>query len=247
MTPREFCRWLRTQPGFNLPLVLSMYDRLNKDYESFMEVFADPLDPVPLEQTLDEYLGGLPNQLDGANCIQAVREAGHEEVLEALYRTFFKRVDNKKWCIWLCGQRSSGKSSVIRLLEEIFSCEPIVWQRNMVTTSGKNKAWPTQICTCEEFAWRHALDGDMLDKTLQLLEGRGGDIRNNFYTKYTPKQYKHTFFLVASNQLPDMASEAQKNTDAHKYQWLPIESRTDIVILQESFAGTTNKLPYNAH
>ena len=93
-------------------------------------------------------------------------------MIEALYRTFFKRVDNKKWCIWLCGTRSSGKSSVIRLLEEIFSCEPIAWQKGMVTTSGRNKEWPTQLCTCEEFAWRFALDEDMVDKTLQLFEGK---------------------------------------------------------------------------
>jgi len=167
-----------------------MHERLSKDYESFMAVFADPLDPVPLEQTLDEYLAKLPEQLDGASCIQAIKAAMHEEVLQAIYRTYFKRADSKKWCIWLYGRRSSGKSSVIRLLEEIFSCEPIAWQRAMVTTNGRNKAWPTQLCTCEEFAWRHALDGDMLDKTLQLLEGRGGDIRHNFYTKYTPKQFQ---------------------------------------------------------
>jgi len=43
-----------------------------------------------------------------------------------------------------------------------------------------------------------------------------------------------------------MASEAQRNTDAHKHQWLPLESRIEIVPLQESFAGKTSKLPYDA-
>lgn len=184
-----------------------MHDRFNKDYEAYMEWFADPKPSIPLEQTLDDYLAKLPVPLDGSSCIQTIKRAGHEQVLNAIYRTFFKRVDSKKWCIWLCGQRSSGKSSATRLLEEIFCTEAIAWQRTMVTTDGKNKEWPTQICTCEEFAWHHAMNGDMLDKTLQLFEGRGGDIRNNFYTKYTPKQFKQTFFIVSSNSLPEMASD----------------------------------------
>ena len=52
-----------------MTLALSMHDRLNKDYASYMEIFAEPLAPVALLQTLDEYLAKLPVQLDGTSCI----------------------------------------------------------------------------------------------------------------------------------------------------------------------------------
>ena len=79
-----------------------------------------------------------------------------------------------------------------------------------------------------------------------MFEGRGGDIRNNFYTKYTPKQFKQTFFIVSSNSLPEMANDYQRDTDTHKHQWLPLESRVDIVMLEESFAGKTKEFVYDA-
>ena len=120
-----------------------MHERINKDYDSFMELYADPLPSVPLTETLLAYLEKLPKQLDGGACIRVIDAAAHGDVLRAVYRTFFKREDAKKWCVLLVGAHSSGKSSVVRLLEEIFSCEPIVWQRAMITTSGRNKNWPT--------------------------------------------------------------------------------------------------------
>ena len=108
-----------------------------------MALYADPPPAVSLTETLLAYLNKQPRRLDGAECIRVVEAAAHGEVLRAVYRTFIKREDPKKWCVLLVGKHSSGKSSVVRLLEEIFSCEPIARQRAMITTAGRNKDWPT--------------------------------------------------------------------------------------------------------
>ena len=70
-------------------------------------------------------------------------------------------------------------------------------------------------------------------------EGRGGDIRHNFFAKHAPKQYRGTFFILASNRLPDMAEKPARPSAAHDEQWLPLASRAEIVMLRESFAGKT--------
>ena len=77
----------------------------------------------------------------------------------------------------------------------------------------------------------------MWDKTLQLFEGKGGDIRENLYAKYTTKCFAGCYFIIASNRLPDMAVNI--NTSAYKEQWLPLESRINLVHLPETFTGRT--------
>ena len=175
-----------------------------------MEVFAAEPDRVSLYETLHGYLDQQVKPPNGTDCVQTIETAHHGEVLQAIYKTFFKRANQKKWCVWLKGVYSTGKSTVIRFLEEIFSCTAVVWQPNVLTQQRikgkKAKDWATQICTCEEFNFHIALSESNFDKTLQLFEGRGAYIKGNLYVKYEPKLFEETFFIIASNRLPEMAS-----------------------------------------
>ena len=51
-----------------------------------------------------------------------VIDAGHYNAVKAIIDTFFFRKDKKKWCVWLHGKTSSGKSSLIARMKPIFSC-----------------------------------------------------------------------------------------------------------------------------
>ena len=72
---------------------------------------------------------GLTAKLATGVCV----EAGHGDVLESLYFTMFGQIDAKKYCIWLWGDRSTGKSTVMGFLAEIFNVETVSWQSRIIT------------------------------------------------------------------------------------------------------------------
>lgn len=75
-----------------------------------------------MTETLNEYIDENEPE-DGTDYKASVLKivtAGHEEVLETIRETFFQRLDHKKRLVWLYGSRNTGKSTLIRYLEQIF-------------------------------------------------------------------------------------------------------------------------------
>jgi len=64
--------------------------------------------------------------------------------------------------------------------------------------------------TLPEFNIDEALKGATLPNVLQLFEGEGAPVKANLYERYAESEedtFKDTFFLIASNRLPDWAFE----------------------------------------
>jgi len=79
-----------------------------------------------------------------------------------------------------------------------------------------------------------------------LCLGEGAAIKPNLYQPYAEKEedtFANTFFLLASNRLPEWCQES-KFSKKYKEMWEPLMSRVYLVSLTESFLGTS-EFPYS--
>ena len=98
-----------------------------------------------------------------------------------------------------------------------------------------------------EFNIDHALWGTSLPDVLQLFEGEGAPIKKNLYKAYAEDDedtLANTFFLLASNRLPDW-HDSDKYPGLYKDQWKPLMTRIELVMLEESFENS-EEFPYTA-
>ena len=72
-----------------------------------------------------------------------------------------------------------------------------------------------QLAIAEEFNHKHAFGEELIDKVKLLFEGKGADIRNNYYKCYNEQQFKGTRFVLASNSLPLLAEAKYENHPWH--------------------------------
>ena len=98
------------------------YDQFEKFFRIKQNVLGDGAEHESLLDSLDYYIEKHKIELDGEECLNTVTEAGHFEAIKAIVDTFFFRKDTKKFCVWFHGKTSSGKSTIIKMMMEIFSC-----------------------------------------------------------------------------------------------------------------------------
>ena len=74
-----------------------------------------------LDSYIEESLEAEDNKVEDS--IMKIFEAGHGDALEKVRETFFIRSDPKKRLVWLYGHRNTGKTTLVRYLEKIFSAQ----------------------------------------------------------------------------------------------------------------------------
>lgn len=115
----------------------TMYKHYNKFKEFYaikQEVYGDGAEDWNLKESLEHYIENNPTDKNGVECLQIVDDALHDKVIRAVVNTFFKRKDTKKYCVWLNGLTSSGKSEFIKCYKQIFSCQKGDFHRGYLVT-----------------------------------------------------------------------------------------------------------------
>ena len=85
-------------------------------------MYGDGAEEWSLQESLDHYIEKNPTNKTGVECLQIVDGALHDKAIRAVVNTFFRRKDRKKYCCWLNGFTSSGKSEFIKCYKQIFCC-----------------------------------------------------------------------------------------------------------------------------
>lgn len=159
----------------------------------------------------------------------------------AVYRIFFERKNKKKNCVWLLGERNSGKSTFIELLAEIFCTQEFEFIRQWCPIYPPNKDWEVQVSTSKEFDAICAFSGDNFATLKRMWEGIGAQVSSNKGAPYKA-QFKDHKFIVASNIAPACARIGHKDYNSN---YLPMEERFEMVQMKERHEGTTI-FPYDA-
>ena len=78
---------------------------------------------------------------------------------------------------------------------------------------------------------------------LEMFEGAGASVKGNLYEPYY-WGFQNTFFILASNKLPTWSIQ-RENPHLYRRQWLPLESRVNLVMLNEDFTDYQGEFPYD--
>ena len=195
-----------------------------------------------MRESLEAYVKANPEQ-EGTDCIQKLRDSHHYECLKAVYDVFLAPHERKSHLVWIWGSANTGKSTFIEALEEIFSCQKISFNNNLINEEPSNNLQvKTQIALCTEFNHETALSDGTYSTLKQLLEGKGGQVKGNLWEKWGSK-YKDVFFLFASNSI-HYSSNKDKFPSQWKNKWEPIEKRGQIIELTQQFEEGTP--PYDS-
>ena len=108
--------------------------KFDEAYEIKNRFYGDGAEELTLIESLDKYLEANIIEDTGPKCLEIVDVALHNEAIRAIVDCFFNREDEKKYCVWLRGATSSGKSKLIKCMRDIFCCERGDFVRGHLTT-----------------------------------------------------------------------------------------------------------------
>ena len=114
-----FANIIRKRGGDTSLLAYRHLEVLEKMYSNHRKITGDILPVISNKELLFQYCEDHP--LDkNINSDQVIRNSGHHEIAEAVAEVIFggKPTDKVK-CVWIYGERDSGKSTVIEFIEEI--------------------------------------------------------------------------------------------------------------------------------
>lgn len=95
------------------------------------------------------------------------------EILEAILEVIVDAKDQKKGTIILHGAPNSGKSSIIRVMDEIFICDTLQQTQGNFDIVPDLKRYKFQVVLCEETRFDRLLDKNHLDNTKLFFERKG--------------------------------------------------------------------------
>ena len=119
-------------------------------------------------------------------------------MLDASYRVWIECLEDKRRCLWLHGEASTGKSTWVDMFESIFISSYLkLGTEKFQETDNKPR---TQLVTMNDVAPTRITSADLASEMKNLLEGRGMSINTKLGRK------KLTFIgcysLITSNNLP---------------------------------------------
>lgn len=79
-----------------------------------------------------------------------MEEAGHGEFLKATHEILIERKDPKKHLVLLYGKRNAGKSTFMKMFQDVLSCQRIQFEPRHIIVKEKTKPWAMQIVICPE-------------------------------------------------------------------------------------------------
>ena len=119
MPPEEFGRILKYR-GVEEDLWSSKnFETLEKMYRNHVKIAGDCLPALSTFDLLDDYCSehSIPPDMSP---VEVITSAGHLEIVGALAKIVFGSDPKaKKRCVWLCGEKDSGKSTVVEYMEKI--------------------------------------------------------------------------------------------------------------------------------
>ena len=154
---------------------------------------------------------------------------GHPQIVEAIVNTFLLQDDEKKHCVFLLGNASTGKSTVCRMMQKIFVTQKAAINQGHFLTTSNEQETDTQLLVMEEVNWPAMLSKDQFKHVLGLLDGSGSSFKPNLYEKYA-YTYAGVFTLIASNDDP-FKRFTKSNSTAEQTVMLPLETRWNKVDL----------------
>ena len=93
---------------------------MEKMYQ-FKQKWKGSGEPVyTIEETLTSFTRNNPCQVEDP--VKAVEEAGHGEFLKATHEILIERKDPKKHLVLLYGKRNAGKSTFMKMFQDVLSC-----------------------------------------------------------------------------------------------------------------------------
>ena len=93
-------------------------DKLESYYKNFKAIFSDDSEEeLDLNATLAKFIDNNPAPFSDKKCIELIAKASHLSFAEAIVSGFLAREVDKIYCVWLHGERNSGKSKFIELIE----------------------------------------------------------------------------------------------------------------------------------
>ena len=144
-----------------------------------------------------------------------IKAAGHEEILQGVFDTFFARKIPRIHCVWMHGRTACGKSSFIERFEEIFVTQKIDFIGARVFNDEDELQKPkVQVATSHEFNVDALFQSSNLPSILQLFEGKGAVLQSQLFGELGHR-HEGTFFLLASNRLPDWGATSSDGTPLH--------------------------------
>ena len=241
MPPDEFARLLEGR-GLEEELWLAKnFEVLVKMHSNVQKYRGNCLPEVSTFDMLDDYIKSNPIP-PNTDPVGVISRAGHLGIAEAVAEIVFGTNPKAKMrAVWLHGERDSGKSTVVDYLDEILCTQAIFFTGKFVNTQASTKPlMRTQLVTCQELNGEAAFQAENMANMKQMLEGRGGIIRNLF--QQWSLKFVGCYFLFCSNRLPDIS-----NPDRLQYKddWVPMISRCKFVYMKQTYAGSKS-FPYSA-
>ena len=110
---------IRKRGGDTSLLALKHFEVLEKMYSNHRKITGDILPVISRRESLLQFCEDNPIDVE-IDSVQAIRNSGHYDIAKAAAEIIFggKPTDKVK-CVWIYGERDSGKSTFIEFIEEI--------------------------------------------------------------------------------------------------------------------------------
>jgi hypothetical protein len=116
MPPEDFGRALKLRGVEEDLWCTQNFETLEKMYRNHLKIAGDLLPALSTFELLDDYCQqhSLPFDIDP---VAVIASAGHRELVAALVKVIFGSDPKaKKRCVWVHGERDTGKSTVVEYL-----------------------------------------------------------------------------------------------------------------------------------
>ena len=158
-------------------------------------------------------------------------------MLDAAYRVWIECYEDKRRCLWLHGEASTGKSTWVDMFESIFVSSYLkLGTEKFQETDNKPR---TQLVTMNDVAPTRITCIELASEMKNLLEGRGMSVNTKMGRKKLT--FVGCYSLIASNNLPSkkiIKKERMEDACGNEKvdEWEPFERRCEFVKLN---------VPYN--
>ena len=140
-----------------------------------------------LSEAMQIYIDENSNadDFDGTDYIAIFEHQGQLKCLEAIYKIFFERKSHKKNLVWLYGPPNTGKTTLIKALEQIFCTQDFNFQEKYcVLQEPSKKDCEVQLLVSKEFEVDHAFSANNYTQMKRMFEGLGASVRNNLFHEF---------------------------------------------------------------
>ena len=121
-TPNEYFKDRSLESKKHKTTMYRYFERFEGYFATKQKVYGDGAKELSMLESLHTYIDLNPTEKSGEECLQLVYDALHQDAIGAVVDVFFNRSDSKKYCVWLNGPTSSGKSSFNKCFSRIFCC-----------------------------------------------------------------------------------------------------------------------------